>query len=377
MTEVIKQYPDGIYFNMPFKEYIAQDRHSNSRIKKVNDSPLKFWVDEIEPTLAPDFNLDAKLEDDTEAMAEGKAWHVMALEGAEAFNALYTSDYNPADYPKAIKSKDDHVEACEKNGVDFKKSDTIAALQKALIAAGSKVQFHSVLKAQHEAANASKILLSPTAMNELQIAGAIMAQYKIHEDFLSNGFPEVSILFTMDGERYKIRVDWLAVKKQVEFKTITVSGQNTKTFEENCADQMHKFSYMPAGYLYTCGVEIARAAVRDIMDGKKRDFFIDSGEVGDDWFSEFASCAKPEYWFLFQQRGKYNHVLPRRFDKYDEVIQHRKIQRIWKTGKIDVEHGVKLYNYFMENFGKENRWLPDLNAKPWADEDFKPWMIEE
>lgn len=372
--DITTQFKDGIYFNMPFETYFAQDRFSTSRVNGINDSVLSYWTDEIEPTLAEDYDLQAHVDETTESMEEGKAWHVMALEGREAFDKLYTSDYDPADHKDAIKSKDEHIAACKKHGVAFKESETIASLQAGLIAAGADVQFHSVLKAEHQAANAGKTLLSPAAMQELKTAGAVMKAYGIHESFLSDGFPEVSILFTMDGEKFKIRVDWLAATKQVEFKTLTLRSKK-KHFETACADQMHDFGYFAGGYLYTRGVEIAREALSENV----KDFaVVDMGgaNIPQDWLEAFAGGKRHEYFYLFQQRGKHNHVLPRKFGKYDEVVQNRTIQRLWKTGEVDVRRAVKVYNEMMEKFGRENRWLPPLNPKAWSDEDFRPWQIE-
>jgi len=392
MTE-FKQLPDGIYFNLPFKDYAAQDRFSVSRINKVNESPLTYWTDEIEPTLAEDFDLGAHLDEATESMAEGKAWHVMALEGEDAFNALYATDYNASDFPDALGSKPEHMAAAVKYGVAINKSDTIAKIADKLKMAGAPVTFHDDLRAAHVAANDGKELISVVKMDELRRAGKIMAAYNVQEDFLTGGFPEVSILVTIKGVKYKVRVDYLRPDAQIEFKTITRRSK-TKPFDEACADQMHNFGYFTGGYLYSLCVEAARNKLKGVFDGVG---FTEGGDIlwpkdfdivdcaGDGMLSvphlrlikEFSGLDVGQYWHLFQERGKHNHVLLRRFDKYDEALQSRKVQKIWRTGQVDVERGVKLYNYFMEQNGRENMWLPALDAKPWDDGDFKPWQIEE
>jgi len=373
MTE-FKQLPDGIYFNLPFKDYAAQDRFSVSRINKVNESPLTYWTDEIEPTLAEDFDLGAHLDEATESMAEGKAWHVMALEGEDAFNALYATDYNASDFPDALGSKPEHMAAAVKYGVAINKSDTIAKIADKLKMAGAPVTFHDDLRAAHVAANEGKELISAVKMDELRRAGKIMAAYNVQEDFLTGGFPEVSILVTIKGVKYKVRVDYLRPDAQIEFKTITRRSK-TKPFDEACADQMHNFGYFTGGYLYSLCVEAARNKLR-----AGGDFVVTGADSPDDlvpWLAAFKSNGGGQYWHLFQERGKHNHVLLRRFDKYDEALQSRKVQKIWRTGQVDVERGVKLYNYFMEQNGRENMWLPALDAKPWDDGDFRPWQIEE
>lgn len=368
----ITQYPDGIYFNMPFRVYAAQDRHSTSRLNKINKGALIYWTDEIEPTLADDFDLDAKLDETTEAMAEGKAWHTMALEGLDVFNQRYATGYNPANNPLAIKSKDEHLKACVKHGVPHKKGDTIAALQDALIAAGANVQFHSVLKRRHEEDAGGKGLITPEAMDELLRAGKILKEYGIYDDMLCDGFPEVTILFTMDGRKFKVRVDYLRTDRQIEFKTI-MRRSRTKPFEEACADTLHDFGYFTSAYLYQCAVVTVKRKgglpVFNLSD--------DIAAPTPEWMTRLYASNNHEYWHLFQERGKYNHVLPRRFDKYDEALQTRKIQAIWRTGQSNVEQAVKVYDWYMENNGKDKRWLPDLNPKPWDDSDFKPWQIEE
>ena len=380
MTDQIQQFPDGIYFNMPFDVYLAQDAFSTSRVNAVNDSVLTYWRDEIEPTLADDFDLRAKLDDATEAMAEGTAWHVMALEGVEAFNALYAVGYDAKAFPDALGSKDSHMKAAVKHGVVVSKSDTIAKMRDKLIAAGAPVTFHADYAAEHEAAAAGKTMFAADKMAELQFAGRVMAQYADGDPaiarLLTGGFPEVSILATIKDVRYKVRVDYLTPTHATEYKTLSRRNKK-KPFEQICADQMHDFGYFVNGYLYSICIAEARRNVLNIVAGGTCDFLIDSGEVSYQWLSDFGDCTAGEYWFLFQERGKSPHVLPRRFDKYDEALQARKIQSIWQTGRIDVERAVKLHAWYMENNGLEKPWLPAIDAKAFSDDDFKPWQIEE
>lgn len=376
-VKTIRQMTDGIYFDMPFIVYMAQEAFSTSKVNSINDSVLKHWTDEIEPTLQPDFDLDAKLQDATDSMAEGHAWHVMALEGPEAFDALYTAGYDASVYPDALKSKDEHIAACENNGVEFKKSWSIALLQGALIDAGVSVQFHSVLKAEHEAALGDRTIFEIDKLNELKRAGEVIRQYKLDDDLLSGGYPEVSILVTIKGVRYKVRVDYLKPDMQVEYKTLSVRSRK-KLFDEVCAAQMHDFGYFTGAYLYTICVNEARRLIRNEDKGIDTGFNASCADIVDaDWLDKFANAETHEYWHFFQERGKYNHVLPRRFDKYDEALQSRKIQAIWRTGKLAVERAVKLHAWYMENNGLEKMWLPRVDAKAWADDDFKPWQIEE
>ena len=386
MVKVNRDLPDGLYFNMPFDVYLAQDAFSTSRVNAVNDSVLTYWRDEIEPTLDPDFDLRAKLDDATEAMAEGTAWHVMALEGVEAFNALYAVGYDAKAFPDALGSKDSHMKAAVKHGVAVNKSDTIPKLRDKLIAGGAPVTFHADHAAAHEAAAAGKTMFAADKMAELQFAGRVMAQYAEADPevarLLTGGFPEVSILVTIKGVRYKVRVDYLTPTHATEYKTLSRRNKK-KPFEQICADQMHDFGYFVNGYLYSICIAAARERMRSNDAGFETsclgapDSF--EGLPSSDWLQRFQNHTAGEYWFLFQERGKSPHVLPRRFDKYDEALQSRKMQSIWKTGRIDVERAVDLHAWYSdpENCGREKIWLPRIEAKAFSDDDFKPWQIEE
>lgn len=371
MNYELIQYPDGIYFDMPFDTYIVQEAFSNSMVDKINSGVLNYWEDEIAPKLDPDFDLSAHIQESTKSMVEGAAWHVMALEGKDRFDTLYASGYDPSVYPKAIKSGDEHREACVQNGLSDK--GTIAAMWERLVEAKVDIQSHIDLKERHDRAADGKIILTINQMEELQRAGEIMRQYGVDKTMLQNGFPEVSILVTLRGVRFKCRVDYLRPDMQIEYKTFSRKSRK-KPLEEVCAAAMHDYGYFTSAYIYS---ECVRAAREELSRNTNFAKGMAPDAKNPEWLSEFVNASAHEYWFLFQERGKYNHVLPRRFDKYDEALQSRKLQRMWKTGKIAVERAVSVFNWYMENNGLEKRWLPDLNPKPWDDTDFRPWQIVE
>jgi len=374
MTE---QLPDGIYFGLPFKQYAAQDRLSTTAISKLNKGSLVYYEDVIAPTLLPDYDAEAVIEDLTEALAEGRAWHDIALEGEAVFWSRNAHNFVQEEWEThhgvtLLKMKDDYVKACETRGI--KEKGTMPVLKARLKDAGADVLFYDEVKANYEASNEGKYLLTEKQIEEIKRAGEIIKQYGLHETHLFGGFPEVSILFTKDGVKYKIRIDYLRPDIQIEYKTI--ANKFSKVLDEAAAGQIHDHGYLTGAFLYQEGVNVARLMLKDGLEntnfavgfhGEKDDM------PSDEWLESFASGSH-QYWFLIQQRGKYNHALLRELPKYDD---NRKITSMYRTGHLRVQRATKLYHWYMENNGLNKRWLPPLNPKAFDDSDFKPWQLEE
>ena len=362
------QLTDGIYFGLPFKEYAAQDRLSTTAIGKLNRGALVYYEDVIAPTLEEDYDADAVIEEMTESLAEGRAWHDRMIEGEAVFwsrnaRAFDREEWETALKVKLLKMKDDYIAACKANGLSEK--GTIKALTARLKEAGANVLFHDEVKANYEASNEGKYLLTEKQLEELKRAGEIMDQYGLRETWLSGGFPEVSILFTKDDIKYKVRIDYLQPDFQLEYKTI--ANKFSKMLDEAAAGQIHDHGYLTGAFLYQEAVKAARGR-------KGLAVHVASGEgPSEEWLTKFHSVDSHKYWFLFQQRGKYNHALLRELPSHESG----RITSMYRTGQIRVQRAVKLYQWYMENNGLEKRWLPPLNPKAFDDSDFKPWQLEE
>lgn len=380
MTETIKQFPDGLYFNMPFKVYAAQDRRSTSAVNTLNRGSLVYYEDYIAPTLEPDYDPEAVIEELTQSLAEGKAWHDIVLEGEDVFWSRNGIGFNAEGFPKALNSSDDYKARCKHYGLSM--SGTKAAMKESILhhearydgkgSAPLASEFIDDLKAKHLEGLKGKNILTQAQYDQIKRAGEIMEQYGIRESWITGGFPEVSILFTLGGVKFKVRVDYLRPDMQIEYKTI--ANKFSKVLDEAATGQIHDHGYLTGAFLYQEAVAFARGALLDDLGFAHG---LPKTQESTDWIDDFIRGGEGglhEYWFLIQQRGKYNHALLRKLPKYDH---NRKMTSMYRTGKLRVERAVNLYNWHMENNGLEKRWLPALNPKEFDDSDFKPWQLEE
>ena len=374
MNYELKQYPDGIYFDMPFKVYAGQNRLSTTAIGKLNKGPLVYYEDVIAPTLEDGYDAEAVIEEMTQSLAEGRAWHDMTIEGSAVFwqrnaKAFEQSEWEKEHKVKLLKMKDDYVDACKKHGLNEK--GTMKVLKSQLKEAGADVLFLDEVKSNYEKSNEGKYLLTEKQLNEIERAGEISDQYGIRENWLFGGFPEVSILFTADGIKYKIRVDYLCPDMQVEYKTF--ANKYSKPIDEAVPAQIHDQGYLTGAFLYQEGVKKARGMLKDDLSCAHG---LPETQESVDWIDEFISGGdggKHKYWFLFQQRGKYNHMVARELPSHD----NGRITSMYRTGQLRAMRAAKHYHWYMENNGLEKRWLPPLNPKAFDDSDFKPWQLEE
>ena len=79
--------PVGIYFDMPFEEYLAIPCLNASGIKELNISETDFWARSF---MNPD---NDTVDDDTRAKIEGRAYHKRILEGEDALYNQYALEY--------------------------------------------------------------------------------------------------------------------------------------------------------------------------------------------------------------------------------------------------------------------------------------------
>ena len=81
--EPVTYLPDGVYVNLPEADYFAQDALGSTDIRKLIADPVRWWW---QSRYNP---LRTKTPEKSREMIIGSAWHCLALEGVDAFNARY------------------------------------------------------------------------------------------------------------------------------------------------------------------------------------------------------------------------------------------------------------------------------------------------
>ena len=92
-------YESGVYFGMPAEEYHAIKALSSSGIREMMESPMSFWANSW-------MNPDREREE-SPAMTLGTAYHMRICEGKETFYKHYAQEFDPSEYPEALRTMDD------------------------------------------------------------------------------------------------------------------------------------------------------------------------------------------------------------------------------------------------------------------------------
>lgn len=227
MTEIVRHAP-GIYFGMPFEEYLADDALGSTDLKALLFNPVQWRFKKMqELRIALGLEDDDKTrEADTVAQRFGHAVHTMVLEPEHFDDRYVASPTPPADLittrdqlrmaieeitgractlPKSAAHLD-HVMEARRHGVTGLREDW---------------EFDRI-----ELVNGREEL-SRRWMSTLNLINKMMdmprADYEnksLREVVLTNGMSEVSIFWVDEtGVRLKARFDYLRVKAVVDVKT--------------------------------------------------------------------------------------------------------------------------------------------------------------
>jgi len=81
------------------EEYFSRDGLSDSGMRDLMVSPLRFWYNHLRPDRVP--------EEPTPQMVLGSVIHCLVLEGEKKFEQRYARKINPADYPDLLTTIED------------------------------------------------------------------------------------------------------------------------------------------------------------------------------------------------------------------------------------------------------------------------------
>lgn len=276
----------GLYFGLPEEEYHAIPALSASGIKNLLISPTDFYYRSW---------LNAEKEDvESEALVIGKAYHKRILEGRAAFEQAYCPTFSAPD--GCLKTIDEIKAALQAAGVDtptkWKKADYVLAAQQFL----PDAKIFDIELARYDAETQGRVQLSPDLIGRIEIAAAMIEMHPQLNKCFSGGFPEVTVIWEMDGIPFKSRFDYLKPAAVVDLKTFT-NTQN-KPVDLAIYSAMASFKYHIQASLYLIA---ATEAAKFAKAGKV--FGPDLAQVSDDWLQKLAGCKDHRFIFVFQQKG--------------------------------------------------------------------------
>ena len=304
MTDTF-QHQDGIWFGMSDEEYHADPALGSTGLKKlIGNAPDYWWDSPMNPARDDD--------DDTPAKIFGRQLHQCVLEGVEKFKAHHAAYVNPGN----IKAGKDEIAA--------------------IVAAGKvPVKFKDY----------SKILA----------AAAFIKANKTLARAFEGGHPEVSVFWTVNGIRYKVRFDYLQINSIVDLKSI--ENRSGKEFNRACRDAMASYDYIVSAGHYSDG----RRQMKGLFRAGKV-FGLPEGQ--EEWLSKVVSNPVFAFVFVFWQKEgapiSHGIMLSPGNPLFDRAAER-------------IAQAVENYRLFMGEFGTDTAWVPSTPLEELSETDMPVW----
>lgn len=292
--------PDGIYFDMPFPEYLEHEALGSTDMKTLFLDPTDYWHGSV-------LNAGRDPRESTPAQEYGTARHVLVLQGRELFDKIYHRgpDQDP-DAPASVK----------------------AAITKAA----------NILGAKH-----GKIVLPARIYDRIVISGAMIMKNPHLLTAFTGGAPEVTIIWTRKGVQRKARIDYLKPRGIGDLKSVTNFRQ--VSFVEACrwAIEIYRYDIQAAHYLE------ARAALAEFWKEPSDPFLAFTREQ----MELLNQCARaPQFAFqwVFIQAEKSPITCSRILSPQNPMVE---------LANQHIDIAADNYRQFIKKYGKYSRWLSE------------------
>ena len=328
----MKTYPEGIYFNMPFDEYLEIPCLSSSGIKNLLISPTDFWANSWMNPLRED------LETAKKHYEEGKAYHKRILEGREAFYAQYAPAYEDDGDPLMVRTGKDITAALKACGAKSSFDNVLEGAIR-LQDADPKARIMAIEDADHKAQYPNREFLSAKLIRYIEYSTRMIECDPKINTFFIGGHPEVTIIWYDEdyGQWFKIRFDYLKVGPGCDLKTFAnIMEQNIDRAIKNT---MASRRYFIQAALYLNGNDVGK---RFAASGKVFGFDGDPK-----WLETYAKTPCDRFNWVFQKKG----IAPLARGGYIT-----KDSGLHKMGISRVAEAVETYRKNLEAFGTE-MWI--------------------
>lgn len=222
-------------------DYFAAEGLSQSGMKDLEVSPLRYWHKHINP--------DRPFDEPTPEMQFGTALHCAVLEPDE-FDKRYACELTADQFEDCLVTVDDiRAFIVSKGGTakGTRKADLVAQAQ----AIDPNVPILDVLKARHDQLNVGKSVIKTADWLRVMRAAESLRDEPRVKQLLSEGRSEVSMFATdpISGTPIKARMDWVTPNLTLDLKTF--SQRHGKTIDRSVADAILYERYYRQGWLYT------------------------------------------------------------------------------------------------------------------------------
>lgn len=296
---------DGVYFGLSETEYFNEPRIGSSLLRTLIDSPVRFWFDSY-------LNPVPKPQKEKKNLNAGKIFHKLLLEGDRALAADF-----------AIMPPHLHTASAE-----YKR--------------WRDSQIRPIIK-ESDVNEARRVLMYLTRK------GQVLKQ------FLSGGYPEVSILWTDErGLKRASRIDYLKIGQLIDVK----SFEDWHDDPAHCAKYFWKYKVFVQLMDYMHALAVARNLPVVKGTPKQREFW--------------AECTKVNQWLpwvCFVDRENPRYLL--------KTFTQGKNPELYKVGQDMIQKAYQNFDEYSARFGLNNAWIdePDPESLEFTDADFAQGLI--
>ncbi len=296
------EHADGIYFGMSDAEYHADHALGSTGLKKLIGNAPDFWWDSwMNP---------AREDDDTPAKIFGRQLHQCVLEGLDVFQSKHAPQHNPGNIKAGIEEIA-KIKASGKVPVKFKDWTKILA------------------------------------------ASAFIKANKTLSNAFENGQPEVSVFWTVDGIRYKARLDYLKMNAITDLKSL--ANMYGKEFDKACRDAVASYDYIISAEHYS----EARRQLRGLIHAGKV-----FGHHDSEWLAKVAANDVFAFVFVFWQKDG---------APISHGIKLSPGNPLFSYARTLISKAVSNYNRYMAEFGTDSAWVPSTPLEELDETDLPVW----
>jgi hypothetical protein len=315
--------------HIPDEQYFAAPGLSNSSMKDLAVSPLRYWHLHINPNRPP--------KRESPEMTFGKALHCAVLE-PDQFEQRYCCDIDATDFDGYLITMDDLRAWLKSHGLPSS-GKTKDELVERVATADPSAPVFALLQQRWEAENAGKVQLSKYDWARVESAASALLSEPALQDI--RGQAEVAMWATdpETGVPLKAKMDCVSDAYTLDLKTF--SQQRGKSIDKSVTDAIFYEKYYRQAYFYSY--------VRSLQPGAEK--------------PGLAACAPP-FVLAFVESEEPHEVRLRvlRAKTFGEVNIY------WERARIEVHGLIQTYADCQARFG-ERPWREPRELDPLEDQE--------
>lgn len=352
MADKAKTLADGIYFGLPEESYHADPALGSTSLKSLVDNAPDFWWESwMNPNREPDT--------DTPAKAFGRAVHKCVLEGRKAFQEVYAPLPEAEDYPGCLRTMDD-LKAFLKGRELATTAKSKADLIERAVAVEDCPPIFDVIMDRFEKAG-KKPLKRDEYNRILSASDFIRANTNLRAAF-EGGYPEVSVFWTVDGIRFKVRFDYLKMRAIADLKSIR--NPMNKPFDRACRERIAAHDHMISAAHYSEGRrQMSRLVKLGAVYGapeENPDFM--------PWLINVANNPSFAFVLVFWQADG---------APISTGFQLSPANPLLDYARASIRKAVANYQHFMTEFGPDKPWVPSPPLEELQETDLPVWFQQK